>query len=122
MIFKLVHQQARHNALEAVKNAPEGYVVTVKLPTRSSSQNAKLHALINEVADQCEWAGKKWDADVWKRLLVAAWLRTQNESPMLIPSLDGHGFDMVFEKTSKLSSAQCSDLIEYVSAFVADKG
>ena len=49
--------------------------LTLKAEKRSAPQNAKLHALIGEIAAQKEWAGRKWDAEVWKRLLVAAWMR-----------------------------------------------
>jgi hypothetical protein len=44
--------------------------------------------------------------EVWKRLCMASWLREQGEKPLMIPALDGHGFDVVFEKTSKLSKKQ----------------
>ena len=42
--FILAHQPARQRALQAVAQAPDGYVVTVAEPTRSGDQNAALHA------------------------------------------------------------------------------
>lgn len=43
--FVLAHATARQLAIEAVRNAPDGYVVEVKPKTRSPEQNALLHAL-----------------------------------------------------------------------------
>jgi len=42
-IFRLVHAQARALALESVKTAPEGYIVTIQEPTRTLDQNAALN-------------------------------------------------------------------------------
>jgi len=89
---------------------------------RSSPQNAKLHALIGEIAAQKEWAGQRWDAEVWKRLLTAAWLRAQGERVTVVPSLDGAGVDVVFRPTSSLTKAECSDLLEFVQAWAAQNG
>lgn len=96
--------------------------LTLKAEKRSAPQNAKLHATIDEIARQCEWAGRKWDAEVWKRLLVAAWMRASGEHVLVVPALDGAGVDVVFERTSRLTRAQCSDLLEYVSAWAAQNG
>ena len=96
--------------------------LTLKAEKRSAPQNATLHATIDEIARQCEWAGRKWDAEVWKRLLVAAWMRASGERVLVVPALDGAGVDVVFERTSRLTRAQCSDLLEYVSAWAAQHG
>lgn len=89
---------------------------------RSSPQNAKLHALIGEIAKQREWAGQRWDAEVWKRLLTAAWMRANGERVMVVPSLDGAGVDVVFRRTSDLSKGECSSLLEFVMAWAAENG
>lgn len=97
-------------------------VLSVRAEKRSSPQNAKLHAILGEVADQCEWAGQKWDAEVWKRLMTAAWMRSNGERVLVVPALDGAGVDICFRATSKLTKAECSDLLEYVSAWAAEHG
>ena len=89
---------------------------------RSLPQNAKLHALIGEIAQQKEWAGRRWEAEVWKRLLTAAWMRANGESVLVVPALDGAGVDVVFRPTSSLDKAECSDLLEYVQAWAAQHG
>jgi hypothetical protein len=40
----------------------------------------------------------------------------------LIPALDGHGFDVIYEKTSELSVSDCADLITYLHAWGAENG
>lgn len=97
-------------------------VVTVKPETRTLEQNRLLHAAITDIAEQVEWRGQKFTTEVWKRLCVASWLREKKEQPMLIPALDGNGFDVIFERTSKLSKAQCSELVEWCFAFGVEHG
>ena len=70
--FRLVHAEARRRAVASVDNAPDGFMVTVSEPTRSGEQNALLHVLLTEIAADHEWAGKKRDVEIWKRLLVAS--------------------------------------------------
>jgi hypothetical protein len=89
---------------------------------RNLPQNAKLHATIAEIARQKEWAGKRWDSEVWKRLLIAAWCRTRNEAPIIVPALDGHGIDAVYRRSSELTKAECSELLEFVLAWCAQNG
>lgn len=96
--------------------------LSVSEEKRSNPQNAKLHSIIGEIAAQKEWAGQRWDSEVWKRLLVAAWMRAKGERVTVVPSLDGYGVDVVFARTSKLSKADMSDLLEYVQAWAAQNG
>lgn len=94
--------------------------ITVKAADRSVEQNRLLHKLLSDVASQVEWHGQTLSVDVWKRLCTAAWLREAGASALLIPALDGQGFDLVFQHTSKLSVAQCGELIEWIQAFGAE--
>ena len=89
---------------------------------RNGEQNKLLHKLLTQVAAQVEWHGQKLSVVVWKRLCTAAWLREDGHSPMLVPALDGHGIDMIFEHTSKLSVKQCASLITWVEAFGSQNG
>lgn len=120
--FILAHDVARSNAKIAVAEAPEGYAVEIKPITRSLAQNAKLHALLTDIAKALEWAGAKRDVETWKRLLTAAWLRARGEPIEMLPALDGHGVDIVFRRTSELSVNEMIELIEYIQAWAVDKG
>lgn len=83
--------------------------------TRSLEQNAKLHAMLGDIARQRQWGGQWLDIEDWKRLFVSAWCRANKESVRLMPALDGHGMDVIYRRTSKLSVTEMIDLIEFVT-------
>lgn len=120
--FILANQLVRDRAISAVREARDGMVVEVKEPTRTLEENAKLHAMLTELSRELYWYGKKLNVEIWKRLCVAAWLREKGEKPLLIPSLDNAGVDIIYEKTSQMSVKQVSELIEWVYAFGAENG
>lgn len=97
-------------------------VLEVRPETRSDKQNRLLHAMLADIAGQVEWAGKKRDVETWKRLLMAAWLRARGESVELLPAIDGHGVDVVFRRTSKLTRAECAELCDWIMAWCVDQG
>lgn len=99
-----------------------GWTVTLAPKTRSSEQNRLLHSALSDIAEQVEWKGQRFPMLVWKRLCTAAWLREKGEWPTLVPSLDGSGLDVIYERTSQLSVAQCSELLEWCYAFGAQNG
>lgn len=91
----------------------------LRMANRSVEQNARLHALIGEIAGRVEWAGKMRDTETWKRLLTAAWLRGRGEPIEMLPALDGHGVDIVFRRTSELTVAECGELMDFIEAWAA---
>lgn len=116
--------QQAHTCLLAAWERLKPYLIAghtfefeIRPARRSTAQNAMLHALIGEIAATKEWAGKKRDAEVWKRLLTASWLRAKGESVEVLPALDGHGIDIVFRRTSSLTKAECADLLDFVQAW-----
>lgn len=121
-IFRLAHQQARQLAAEACLTAPDGYVVRISEPTRSLEANAKLHAALSDIAKSLKWAGMKLDIEEWKRLLTSAWARCEGEPMKMVPAIDGQGFDVIYKRTSTLTKAEMSSLIEYILAWGTDQG
>jgi phage-related protein len=97
-------------------------VLELRPETRSDAQNRVLHSRIGDIAKQIEWCGCMRDTDTWKRLLTAAWLRARGESVEILPALDGHGVDVVFRHTSKLTRAECQELSEFVLAWGSERG
>lgn len=91
--------------------------IEVSEAKRSGAENRLLHAMLTHISKTHEWAGKRRDVETWKRLLVAAWCRANNEQVELLPALDGHGVDIVFRRTSQLTRRECADLIEFVFAW-----
>ena len=108
--------------MKAMLLAGHRLVLEVKPETRSAQQNRLLHALLGDIARQVEWAGRRRDAEVWKRLLTAAWLRARGESVELLPAIDGHGVDVVFRRTSTLTRGECAELCDFIMAWAAEHG
>lgn len=118
--FILAHDQAREGAVQAVMQAPEGYVVEIKPKTRTGEQNSLLHGQFTDLSNQVKWYEQSFNTTVWKRLCTYSYLREVNESPLLIPALDNNGMDIIYERTSKMSVNQVTGLIEWTYAFGAE--
>lgn len=119
-LFILANDSSREGVGRFAKTAPEGTVVQFKEPVRTSAANAALHAKLGEIAKSREWAGRKWDTETWKRLLVAAWSRANSEAPVILPALDGQGVDVVWRRTSLMTQREVSDLLEFIEAWCAE--
>lgn len=117
----LTGQPARQAAIQAIAHCPDGMVFKLLEPTRSLEQNALLHAELSEISGKLRWAGEFRSIDDWKRLLTAAWMRATNRSAVLLPAVDGSGFDVLYQKTSTLTKAEMNDLLAYVQAWKADR-
>lgn len=116
-IYRLVHNEARQRAANDCMNAPEGYVVEVKEATRTLEQNALLWALLSEIESQCDWHGLKLSAEEWKDLLSAGLMKSK-----VVPNMEGNGFVILGQRTSKMSKRDFSDLVELIHAFAAERG
>lgn len=114
MIFYLRHDTARRLACEAVKTAPDGWVCRVTEGTRTLEQNARMWAMLGDVARQVEWYGVKLSPEDWKHIFTAS-LKGQRTAP----GIDG-GLVVLGRSTSKMSKRELSDLMELVSAFGAE--
>ena len=92
------------------------------LRQRSPEQNDKLHALLSDIAEQKDWAGKKLDTESWKRLMVAAWCRSNQGNVDIVPAIDGAGFDVIYRRTSRFTKQEMSELLEYATAWAIENG
>ena len=128
--MSLYNAQQAHQAIKTAWAHAKGWlgagghrlVLEIRPEKRSDAQNRLLHACLGEISKQVEWAGCKRDVDTWKRLLTAAWLRARGEGVEVLPAIDGHGIDVVFRHTSKLTKAECAELSEFVMAWAAERG
>lgn len=129
--FFLVHDLARANAKRAIDEAPHGYTVTVAAPRKSRGQEAKYHAMIDDISGQYVHAGRKWDAENMKRLLVAAFKEDTKGDPdlaeeweelgelELAPGIRG-GYTLLGTQTRRFSKKLGSAFIEWLYAFGAE--
>ena len=127
-VFILVHSTARSLAADYVKNiAPDGWMVQISEPKRKDVQNAKIHAMIGDIAKQCMFMGKKMDSDDWKRLLVDMFAKVMRDmgTPLhhdgrVIPSLDFERVVQLGIQTRDFYVKEAAEFIEYLYAFGAD--
>ena len=115
-IFRLVHDQARQRAQEAIKAAPEGHIVTISEPTRTLDQNSALWPLLEEISKQVDWYGQKLTGEEWKDVLTAGLKKEK-----VVPGING-GFVVLGQRTSKMNKSEFSDLLELARAFAINHG
>ena len=102
----------RQLAKRLIDAAPADCVVTIAAPRRSNDQNAKMHAMLSDVA-RAKPEGRSLPVDTWKALLMHdAGFKCTFE-----PSLDGQGVVPLGFKSSRLRKAEFSGLIENIYAY-----
>lgn len=87
-----------------------------KKATRSTEQNALLWAMLDDIAKQVTWHGQKLTADEWKDMATAALKRQK-----VVPGIDG-GFVVLGSRTSRMTVAEMTELIDFLDAFGAQQG
>lgn len=115
--FVLVSPLVRSNALDAVRTAPDGYVVEIKQAKRSLAQNAFLWQCLTDVADQVDWYGQRLSKEDWKDMFTASLRKAR-----VVPGLDPGSFVVMGLHTSTMSKAELGDLLTLIHAFGAEKG
>lgn len=124
--FFLVHETARRLALEAVRTAEQGMVVTIRKPNRSRDQQAIFHALCDDIAKANPvYAGIHMDAADWKALLIlshATATKGEGGKLRLVPDLEGEGYVQMRESEARMSVARSSSLIAYTEAWAVKHG
>lgn len=96
----------RANAMNAVRAAEIGDEVTVRKPKRPDIQNAKMWAMLADVA-RAKPEGRSWVPEVYK----AAFMHSLGHQIMFADGLDGSGPFPIGFRSSKMSVGQMSDLI-----------
>src|SRR5512139_2578343 len=120
MQFKLPWQ--RDAAFHAIDNAEDGWVCEIREPKRSDPQNNLFHDICGYFEKNLPWHGCYLNKIVWKRLIIASYLREIGERVEMIPALDGNGFDVIYEETSRMGVSKMSGAIEWATKFDAENG
>lgn len=130
--FVLVHDMARQRAVEAVRAAPAGLEVVIRETRKSRDQEERYHAMIGDISRQFTHAGRKWDAEDTKRLLVDAFKADTKGDPdlrdlwlemgdlRLVPAIGRDGFVALGDQTRKFPKKLASAFIEWLFAFGAE--
>ena len=96
---------------------PDGTTVEFRAPRRSSDQNALMWSLLSQLSKQLDWCGEKRTAEDWKDLTTAA-LRGAKFVPGIMPGT----VVPLGMRTSQMTSAEISELIESIIAFGTERG
>jgi hypothetical protein len=107
---------ARDRAHRLVSAAPHGFTVEIKAPARTTDQNALMWKLLTEISI-AKPQGIRKTPDAWKAILMHAC----GHAVQFETGLDGQPFPVGF-RTSKLTKAQMTDLIEFIYAYAAEQG
>lgn len=120
--FVLISDIVRQNALNALRNLPLGWTVTLAPKQRSADQNNHFHALCADMAASgIPFAGKPRNADQWKVLFISGHAVATNTPGEVIPGLEGE-FVAIRESSATMGVGRASSLIDYTLAYMADHG
>jgi len=108
---------SRDGAKRLVDLAPHGAVLNIRPATRTSDQNAKLWAMLSDLA-RAKPEGRDYPTDVWKALAMAMC----GHKVRFEPALDGNGVVPIGFRSSRLTKEEMSDLIEAIYAYGAEHG
>lgn len=115
----ILHRKAdRDRVIAWARKAPWGTRITFQAAKRTSDQNARMWAMLTEVARQVKWHGQRLSADDWKLIFMAA----LKQELRIVPNLDGTGFVQLGRSSSNLSVAEMGDLMDLIAAFGAREG
>lgn len=115
----VLHNDAmRSKAIDWIRRAPAETRVEFKGPKRTTEQSDKMWACLTDISQQTDWCGLKLSPDDWKVLFMNA----LNSEMRLVPNLDKTGYVNLGNRSSQLSKAEMSDLIEIIHKFAAERG
>jgi len=109
-------QPQRDLAKQLIDKAPVDAVVKISEAKRSDDQNAKMWAMLSDIS-RAKPDGRLHIPEVWKCIFLAA-LGHEVKFEM---GLDNQPFPIGF-RSSKLTKAQMSDLIEFIYAYASKHG
>jgi len=107
----------RDRAARWARELQAGTRVEYKAPRRSLDQNAKMWAMLTEVATQLKWHGIKLSPNDWKLIFLDA----LNLELRMVPNIDGTGF-IRLGRSSDLTKSEMADLITLMTQFGDNHG
>lgn len=103
-------------AKQMIDRAPANAVLTIREATRTTDQNALLWSVLSDIS-RAKPEGRLHTPEVWKCLFMSAC----GHAVQFEMGLDGKPFPVGF-RSSRLTKAQFSDLIEFIYSWCAEKG
>lgn len=129
-IFNLIDAARRRRCADWVLHeAPEGWRVTGSPQAKRRAQEEKYHAQIDDICRQTTYAGKRWDRDDMKRILVDEFAEEMrlagtplHHDGRLIPSENGRRVIQLGIQTRDFYVGEASQFIEFLYAYGAERG
>jgi hypothetical protein len=120
-VYILAHETARQRAVEAIRNAADGMVVTVAEPTRNLEQNAAQWPILNAYAKQKPLlVNGVWEyvsAEEWKDVLTGA----HKEELARVANYRGR-MVILGKRTSKFVKSEFSEWLDWLNAAAIEDG
>jgi hypothetical protein len=107
----------REKATAWIRNAPTGSTVEFRGPRRNTDQNALMWSLLGQISQQIMWHGQKLTAEDFKDLCSASLRQYQ-----VVPGIDAGTVVPLGMRTSQMTKAEMTALIELIIAFGAERG
>lgn len=114
----IANDEIRRKAAHWINIAPWNTRIEFKAPKRTLPQNARMWAMLTDVAEQVPWHGVRLTADDWKLIFLDG----LKHELRLVPNLNGNGFVNLGRSSSDLSKGEMGDLMELIAAFGASHG
>ncbi len=92
--------------------------ISIKKPTRTLEQNAKMWAMLGDISKQCKHFSDYYSAEDWKDILTAS---LSNELKMT-PTIQGNRWVVLGLKTRKMNKQQLIELIDFIQSYGDLKG
>lgn len=117
-ILVMASDAMRQKAAHWCAKAPPMTRIEFKAPKRTLPQNARMWAMLTDIAAQVKWHGLTLTPDDWKLIFLDG-LKSELR---LVPNLNGTGFVNLGRSSSELSIAEMGDLMTLIEAFGANHG
>ena len=106
----------REIAFEALRNAPDGFVMEIRHEDRTTQQNRFYWALLNNISEQIRPDGKSYSADIWHEHM-----KTQFLIPKMMKLPNGM-LKEVERTTTELTKSEFTEYVEQVLAYATENG
>lgn len=114
----LANDGVRNRAIVWVRKAPVGTRVEFKPPKRTLPQNARMWAMLTDVATQVVDRGVRYTTEQWK----SRFMKALGHEVEFLPTLDHTSFIPIGLHSSELAVPEMSDLMELIAAYGAEHG
>ena len=101
--------------------AHESVMVEVRERKRSDEQNAKLHAMLSDIARQKEFGGQKRTIEQWKMIFISGHRIATGGTAEMAVGLEGEVINLR-ESTAQMGVQRLASLISYIDAWAAENG